>query len=280
VGRIADISWPKKILAVSSIYIVGLLTVGAVGGYTIYAQNRATGDALKVSQARADAAGKAQAAILIMGKAQAELISASGLEDRRGAAVLAIQASSTLDESIQRLQQTLVGSEKVAELARLLQEIGPAKMYVIKAVRENNDSRARLKVRDMQGAMARVEMISGELAQEESNKLTVAVANQKDRAKSTLWVLGVLVGCGIMVSLLAGWELQARASELTPGKKGGGRGVASKEPIPGTHESRDPDAHEWRHRDDRTGALDRSYAGAERVPDHGEVLGGLLAEPH
>jgi hypothetical protein len=27
-GRIADISWPKKILAVSSIYIVGLLTVG------------------------------------------------------------------------------------------------------------------------------------------------------------------------------------------------------------------------------------------------------------
>jgi len=27
VGRIADISWPKKILAVSSIYIVGLLTV-------------------------------------------------------------------------------------------------------------------------------------------------------------------------------------------------------------------------------------------------------------
>ena len=51
-GRIADISWPKKILAVSSIYIVGLLSVGAVGGYTIYAQNRATGDALKVSQAR------------------------------------------------------------------------------------------------------------------------------------------------------------------------------------------------------------------------------------
>ena len=279
-GRIADISWPKKILAVSSIYIVGLLTVGAVGGYTIYAQNRATGDALKVSQARADAAGKAQAAILIMGKAQAELISASGLEDRRGAAVLAIQASSTLDESIQRLQQTLVGSEKVAELARLLQEIGPAKMYVIKAVRENNDSRARLKVRDMQGAMARVEMISGELAQEESNKLTVAVANQKDRAKSTLWVLGVLVGCGGCGQPAGRSGTASAGVGAHPGKKGGGRGVASKEPIPGTHESRDPDAHEWRHRDDRTGALDRTYAGAERVPDHGEVLGGLLAEPH
>ena len=70
-----------------------------------------------------------------MGKAQADLISASGLEDRRRAAVLAIWASSTLDESIQRLQQTLDGSRKVAELAHLLEEIGPAKMEVIRAVR-------------------------------------------------------------------------------------------------------------------------------------------------
>jgi hypothetical protein len=95
VGRIADFSWPKKVLVVSSIYILGLMSVGAVGGYAIYAQNKATEDALKGSQARADAASKAQAAILLMGKAQAELISASGPADKRRAAVLAIQASST-----------------------------------------------------------------------------------------------------------------------------------------------------------------------------------------
>jgi hypothetical protein len=82
VGRIAEINWPKKVLAVSSIYIVGLMTVGAVGGYAIYAQNKATGDALNGSQERADAASKAQAAILTMGKAQAELISATGPKDR------------------------------------------------------------------------------------------------------------------------------------------------------------------------------------------------------
>jgi hypothetical protein len=154
VGRIADISWPKKVLVVSSIYILGLMSVGAVGGYAIYGQNKATGDVLKGSQARADAASKAQASILVMGKAQAELISASGPEERRRAAVLAIQASSTLDESIQRLEQTLSGSHKVAELARLLEEIGPAKMEVIRAVRANRDSTARSKVRSMQGAIA------------------------------------------------------------------------------------------------------------------------------
>ena len=57
-GRVADISWPKKVLVVSSIYIVGLISVGAVGGFAIYAQNKATGDALKGSQERADAASK------------------------------------------------------------------------------------------------------------------------------------------------------------------------------------------------------------------------------
>ena len=185
-GRIADISWPKKVLVVSSIYILGLMSVGAVGGYAIYGQNKATGDALKGSQARADAASKAQASILIMGKAQAELISASGLEDRRRAAVLAIQASSTLDESIQRLQQTLAGSYKVAELARLLEEIGPAKMEVIRAVSANRDSTARSKVRSMQGAMSRVEVISEELVQEESRGLTTAVSDQRTSQRYAL----------------------------------------------------------------------------------------------
>ncbi|HMH00735.1 MAG TPA: hypothetical protein VK555_04935, partial [Terriglobales bacterium] len=184
----------------SSIYILGLMSVGAVGGCAIYAQNKATEDALKGSQARADAASKAQAAILLMGKAQAELISASGPADKRRAAVLAIQASSTLDESIQRLQQTLVGNQKVAELARLLVELEPAKMEVIKAVRANSDSTARLKVRSMQSAMERVETVSQELAQEESSGLASAVANQKKRANMTLGVLGVLVGCGIVVT--------------------------------------------------------------------------------
>ena len=71
----------------------------------------------------------------------------------------------------------------------------------------------------MQGAMSRVEVISEELVQEESRGLTTAVSDQKKRANVTLWVLTVLVGCGIVVTLLAGWELQVRASDLTLAKK-------------------------------------------------------------
>ena len=101
--RIADISWSKKLLALSGMYILGLLSVGVVGGYAIYAENKATEAALRVSQSRADAANKAQVAILIMERSQAQLISSSNPEERRTAAIAAIGASSALDESIQRL---------------------------------------------------------------------------------------------------------------------------------------------------------------------------------
>jgi len=78
-----------------------------------------------------------------MGRAEAQLLSAVNSDERRTAAIAAIGASSALDESIQRLQDALPGEPKVAELSQLLQEIGPAKMQVIKAVRTNDDAAAR-----------------------------------------------------------------------------------------------------------------------------------------
>jgi methyl-accepting chemotaxis protein len=203
--RIADISWSKKLLAVSGMYILGLLSVGVVGGYAVYAENKTTEAALRVSQSRADATSKAQVAILIMGRAEAQLISASNSGERRTAAIAAIGASSALDESIQRLQVALSGNAKVSELSQLLQQIGPQKMQVIKAVRTNDDATARATVASMQDAMARVESLSVGLAQEEQANLTAVVDDQKKRGKSTIGMLSSLVGCGIVASLLASW---------------------------------------------------------------------------
>ncbi len=171
--HIADISWAKKLFAVSGIYILGLLSVGVVGGYTIYTNSKTTEVALSASQLRADATNKAEVAILVMGRAQAQLISASNSEERRTASIAAIGASSALDESIQRLQEALSGNSKVAELSQLLQEIGPAKMQVIKAVRTNDDVTARATVARMQPSMTQVENLAEELAQEEQSNLAV-----------------------------------------------------------------------------------------------------------
>src|SRR5260221_14268591 len=102
-NRVVDLGWSNRLLVVSTVSIFGLLVVCVGGGYTLITQNESTQETLRISQTRANAASKAQAAILIMGKAEAQLVSASNPQEQRTAAVLTIQASSTLDESIQRL---------------------------------------------------------------------------------------------------------------------------------------------------------------------------------
>ena len=203
--HVADISWANKLLAVSCVYILGLMSVGVVGGYTIYTNSKTTEAALNLSQTRAHAADAAQVAILVMGRAQAQLLSASDAEGRRGAAIAAIGASSSLDESVQRLQGALAGNPKVDELSQLLQQIAPAKMQVIKAVRGNDDATARATVAGMQAKMARVEELVEGITQGEDEHLAAVVEDQKKRGKSTLAVLGAMVFCGIVASLLISW---------------------------------------------------------------------------
>lgn len=198
----------------STIPVFGLLAVGLLGGYVIYNQNKTTQDALTASQARAHTALQAETAILVMSKAEMQLMSASGPAEERAASVLAIQATSTLDESIQRLQQTLPGSPRVAELARLLKEVSPTKMAVIRSVRAGRGKAASADLRSLQGPMERIESISQDLSQEESSGLRKAVENQGKEATSTLRVMGGLVACCIVLSLVAGWELKVRTSEL------------------------------------------------------------------
>src|SRR2546423_10172330 len=113
VDRTTDLGWSSRLLVVSTISIFGLLLVCVVGGYMLYTQNTSTEETLRVSQTRADAASKAQSAILIMGKAEVQLISTSNPAEQRNTEILMIQASSTLDESIQRLGETLGDNAKV-----------------------------------------------------------------------------------------------------------------------------------------------------------------------
>ena len=49
--RIRDVNWSKRLLAASAISVVGLLSVGILGGRTIYKQNRATEQALATNSA-------------------------------------------------------------------------------------------------------------------------------------------------------------------------------------------------------------------------------------
>jgi HEPN domain-containing protein len=140
-----------------------------------------------------------------MGRAEAQLPSAVNAEERRTAAIAAIGASLALDESIQRLQDSLPGEPKVAELSQLLQEIGPAKMQVIKAVRTNDDAAASATVASMQMDMVRIENLAEQLTSGEQGHLAAFVGDEKKRGQSTIVVLGSLVAVGIAASSLISW---------------------------------------------------------------------------
>jgi methyl-accepting chemotaxis protein len=214
--RFADISWSKKLFGTSAISILSLLLVALVGGYTIRAQNKATESALLTSELRMDAASKAQAAVLRMGKAELELISAAGAVEKRNAAVAAIAAASSLDESIQALDQTLIGNSRVAQLDQLLHRIGPDQMEVIKAVKSNDDKGARARFISMQGPMASVVGLTAELVQGERTRLAAVVANEKQQAAGTIRILIGLVSGGIAVSLFTVYLMSRLISRPLP----------------------------------------------------------------
>ena len=106
---------------------------------------------------------------------------------------------------MEELRGTLPGTRKVNELSKLLEEIAPAKMAVIRAVRAGRMTEAQEEVRAMQGSMQRVEELSGQIVNEQREDVTRAVAEQRKRGNRTIKVLAAAVLGGIIVSLVAGW---------------------------------------------------------------------------
>lgn len=208
------LGWSKRLVALSTASILLLLVICFIEGYVLYQQNKATQETLRTSQARAVAAANAEAAILVMGKAEVQLVGADNPEEQRTAAVLAIQASSTLDESIQRLDSALSGSPKVKELSKSLQEIGPIKIAIVRAVRANNNAEARAQFRNMQTYMWRIEQLSGELVQQENDQLMSAVVQQGKATASILRGLGGVAGICIVLTVFAGRGLAVRTMQL------------------------------------------------------------------
>ena len=193
------------LLAANAVYVLCLLLVGLMGAYTISTQNQTTEKALRESQARADSAGDTQIAILTMGKAQGMLVSAANAEERRVAAVLAVQAISSMDENFQKLQGALPENAKVQELAKLMARIAPAKMEVIRLVSANDLEGARAEMRAMVAPMERVEKLAGDIVDDEENALVSSLGEQKRRGNQRIAELSGVVFGGIVVSMMVAW---------------------------------------------------------------------------
>lgn len=196
---IRDTSWKAKFSLMAGFFVLGMILEAVIGGYAILSQNLETEKVIASSQHRVSTAVAVRLAIVEMGRAQAELISRSDAQGTRESAVLAIKASSALDESVLTLAGTMPDDLMVQELAGLLATIGPQKMSVIKAARSNDDEKALEIAGQMHDSMARVEELSTQLVAREEAELLKDLAKQGEKAELTTLFLGAIVGVGVLV---------------------------------------------------------------------------------
>ncbi len=229
---LSNISWQLKILGFAGFFVLSLVVIGVLGGYTIYKQNiemQSATEEMQISfesaQIRMQAAVNTRIGILDMGRAQAETISAISRQASRQAAIKAIQASSLLDENIQHLQSTLAGNGAVIELASLIEEIKPKKMEVIKAARKNDDELALKNLEEMAESMARIEEISTLLVEQEKDKISqeqqqmnMLNAERVEAGHQTnimlVGITGIIILIAIIVSFIASKLMSRPLSKL------------------------------------------------------------------
>ncbi|MEK7322005.1 MAG: methyl-accepting chemotaxis protein [Pseudomonadota bacterium] len=199
---LANLSWKKKIFGVAGLFMLGIIVEAMVGAYTILAQNDAMQRALQTSQSKVDAAMTARAAILEMGRAQAELISYAEPQQIRVSAVNAFRASSRLEEAVQSLVQALPQDVLVRELAKLVQDIKPGKLAVIKAARANDDAHALELDAAMRESLQRIEELSRNVVEAQRSMLDDSMQQQEQQAHATVWLLGIFVSVGVVVGII------------------------------------------------------------------------------
>lgn len=200
-----DLSWTNKILLLGSLFALGFSAMAGMIAFTMSAQMGEMRSVQTEANRRVVAAFESRLAIVDMAKAQAELISASEPRETREAAVSAIRAFASLDENVQKLQAALPESPKVAELIKLIVDIKPAKMDVIKAARANDDAAALTLSRDMHAAMQQIESLSQTTVHDQIQEVEAALAMQLAAGRKTMVFLAVIMGAGTLILLAASY---------------------------------------------------------------------------
>ena len=199
---LSNIAWRHKILGLSALYILGTIVIGLVGSLAIYNQNKSTQSAVLHSQARVETANNARVALLRMERNKALLIAALDPIEIRKEAIATIGASAALEESIQNLDAALNGSADTKLLIKLLSQIKPQEMDVIRAARGNNDALALDISRQMQDVVSQIDDLSTRILENE-RKAMDAKANENVRHGFFLIsVLATLVTAGLVIGII------------------------------------------------------------------------------
>jgi methyl-accepting chemotaxis protein len=201
--RLARFGWQRKIAFFAGLITTCTIAVGIVGALAIAYFNHTLQAAVGNARERAEVAALSHLSVVGIDRAQARLISAQSPADIRKQAIAAIRAASFLDESLQTLERVLPGDAKVMELVKLNLAVKAPRMTIIKAVRSRDIAGAAGQSLAIEGQIARIEALSGQIETEQHALLTARVTQLVATGNRALLTLGLFTVFGVAVSVVA-----------------------------------------------------------------------------
>lgn len=199
-----NIRWSQKIYLLMAIFGIGVFVVGGVGSMGIQYLSTSFQEGVGRAKQGLNAAMTARVSTLSMDQALYRLISSNESDDIRASAIAAIKGASYLEESLQQLTASLPSDSKVVELLAINEKIKPLRMEVIRNAKNNLDSEAIGKLKEINQSLQTIDRLTSEILDQEQLYLQQLATDNAGRARQTVLLLaGVIVAGGILLTLIA-----------------------------------------------------------------------------
>ncbi len=204
---LSNISWRYKIIGLTTLFLSLSIVIGLGSGYFVKHQEQELRLLLESSQLRVKAAISAGIAISDLDVALQSLITSQEKNQIRQSAIKTIRATSILDESLQRLSNVDGDNKRVVTLTKLLREMRPNQLELIKAAKKNDDSKALSLFKDVNNVNLKARSIANELVETEQLLLDSSLQKLSESSGTifNLILITVLIGVifGMALSYVA-----------------------------------------------------------------------------
>lgn len=197
-----DLPWKFKLIIGLAFPLLVAIVSGVLSAITIYNSNQSIFLQLTESRIRQQEASTALVAILKFERSLQALIASDVKLDIRKNAIAAIKSSSSLDEQIQKLSVTLPDNRNVNELTRLLKEIKPVQLQILKLGKKNDDQTALKLIVDAEEKFKNIADLSLTILNDEQNSLSDLALINIDNGEKVIYTLAIILVAGVGIALL------------------------------------------------------------------------------
>ncbi len=205
--QLNQISWRYKLVVMC--VLPALVAVGCVllAGFTLTRQNQVLDIAIEQSQQRQHQANSTLMAIMQLQRDLQALIASNTPAQIRENAIATIKASSTLDEQIQLLEETIPDSDSVKTLKQQLTELRPLQMKVIGFAKKNRDDEANNAFKDIAPQTQRIIANAQNILDKEFIQLNSLTDTNKHHNNTVITSLTIWTLAGLMITGVIAWFL-------------------------------------------------------------------------